>query len=174
MNLQPLFDLKDRLEHAAVAGTGLLDEDFRLKRARESLTPLAAASPVFGKITAGVDALFSTPQEKRGGALLDVLALVDAVVYTQGSTGGEGELTPLASDGVGSLCVLSYGQLHPLLEALKGTGSGRFSLVANAWKEHPEYFSDYRVLPALIEGLGDGYADMPIKMRRSLKEQGDK
>ena len=64
MNLQPLFDLKDRLEHAAVAGTGLLDEDFRLKRAGESLTPLAAASPVFGKITAGVDALFSTPDRK--------------------------------------------------------------------------------------------------------------
>ena len=36
MNLQPLFDLKERLEHTAVAGTGLLDEDFRLKRARES------------------------------------------------------------------------------------------------------------------------------------------
>ena len=34
MNLQPLFDLKERLEHTAVAGTGLLDEDFRLKRAR--------------------------------------------------------------------------------------------------------------------------------------------
>lgn len=174
MNLQPLFDLKERLEHTAVAGTGLLDEDFRLKRARESLTPLAAASPVFGKITAGVDALFAAPQETRGGALLDVLALVDAVVYTQGSTGCQGDLSPLPTDGVGTLRPLSYGQLHPLLEALTGTGSGRFSLVADIRKEHPEYFSDYRVLPALIEGLGDGYADMADQNAGILKEQGEK
>ena len=53
MNLQPLYDVKARLEQAAVAGTGLLSEDFRLQRAAESLKPLAATSPVFGKIHQG-------------------------------------------------------------------------------------------------------------------------
>ena len=79
MDLQPLYEVQERLEHAAVAGTGILSEDFRLRRAREGLAPLAAASPVFAKISAGLDALLSAPAEKRGGALLDVLALVDAV-----------------------------------------------------------------------------------------------
>ena len=70
MNLQPLYDVKERLEQAAIAGTGLLGEDFRLKRAAENLKPLAAASPVFAKIDAGLEKLLSAPQEARSGLLL--------------------------------------------------------------------------------------------------------
>ncbi len=84
MDLQALYDLKERLEHTAIAGTGLLQEDFRLKRAVEALSPLAAASPVFGKIASAAQELLSAPAEGRGARLLDVLALVDAVAYTRG------------------------------------------------------------------------------------------
>ena len=108
MNLQPLYDVQERLEHAAVAGTGILNEDFRLKRAREELTPLASASSVFARISAGLDALLTAPPEKRGGALLDVLALVDAVVYTQAAAGVSGELAPLPP-GAGTYQEVSYG-----------------------------------------------------------------
>ena len=69
MNLQPLYDVKERLEQAAIAGTGLLGEDFRLKRAAEGLKPLAAASPVFGKIDTGLDKLLSAPAGERSGLL---------------------------------------------------------------------------------------------------------
>lgn len=82
MKLQPLYDVKERLEQAAIAGTGLLGEDFRLQRAAESLKPLAAASPVFAKIDAGLQALLSAPAAQQGGLLLDLLALADAVAYT--------------------------------------------------------------------------------------------
>ena len=57
MNLQPLYTLKERLEQAAIAGTGLLGEDFRLQRAAEALKPLAAARPVFAKLDGGLQAL---------------------------------------------------------------------------------------------------------------------
>ena len=53
MDMKPLYDVKERLEHAAIAGTGLLGEDFRLRRSAEAMAPLAAASPVFAKISAG-------------------------------------------------------------------------------------------------------------------------
>ena len=95
MDLQPLYDVKERLEAAAIAGTGLLSEDFRLQRAAEGLKPLAGASPVFGKIGAGLDQLLSAPAGERSGLLLDVLALADAVVYTQGKTGMDGGSEPL-------------------------------------------------------------------------------
>ena len=167
VNLQPLYEVQERLEHAAVAGTGILQEDFRLKRAWEGLAPLAGASPVFAKISAGLEALLEAPPEKRGGALLDVLALVDAVVYTQASTGAAGELEPLPS-GVGTYQEVSYSQLRPLLEALTGTGGGRAAAVADIWKVHPEYFSDYRVLPALVKGLGDNYTDLADHLRTYL------
>lgn len=171
MNLQPLYDVKERLEHAAIAGTGLIPEDFRLRRAADNLKPLAQASPVFAKLSAGVEKLLSAPPEERGGQLLDVLALADAVAYTQGSTGMAGELAALPTGG-GTYAQISYGQIQPLLTALTTTGSGRVETAKSAWEVHPAYFTDFRVLPALIAGLGDSYGEMAEQNARILKELG--
>lgn len=171
MDLQPLYDVKERLEHAAIAGTGLLGEDFRLKRSAEALKPLAAASPVFAKISAGLDALLDAPAEERGRRLLSLLALVDAVAYTQGTTGLAGEMAPLRAGG-GTYCQISYGQIQPLLTALTTTGGGRMEIVQSAWEAHPEFFRDYRVLPAVIAGLGDGYGEMADQNAKILREIG--
>ena len=146
MNLQPLYDVKERLEQAAIAGAGLLGEDFRLQRAAEQLKPLAGASPVFGKIDAGLTQLLSAPAGERSGRLLDLLALVDAVVYTQGKTGAPGEMVPLPVGG-GQYQELSYGQLSPLLTALTTTGGGRMEIIKSAWEDNPELFSDFRWWP---------------------------
>ena len=170
MNLQPLYDVKARLEQAAVAGTGLLSEDFRLQRAAESLKPLAAASPVFGKIHQGLAGLLSAPREEQGGLLLDLLALVDAVVYTQGTSKAEGGLDPLPP-GCGVYIPLSYSQISPLLTALTGKGGGRMELVKSTWTCHPKFFADYRVLPALISGLGDSYGELAELNLDILKSQ---
>ncbi len=171
MNLQPLYDVKSRLEQAAIAGTGLLAEDFRLQRAAEGIKPLAAASPVFAKIDNGLQKLLSASGEERSGQLLDLLALVDAVAYTQGSSGVEGELLPLSQTGAGTCELLSYGQLAPLLEALNGTGGGRMNLIKDIWENHPEYFGDFRVLPSLIAGLGEGYGELAALIEDILKAQ---
>ena len=171
MNLQPLYDVKERLEQAAIAGTGLLGEDFRLRRAAEGLKPMAAASPVFGKLDAGLDKLLSAPAEARSGLLLDLLALVDAVAYTQGKAGVEGELVPLPA-GSGQVQELSYGQLSPLLTALTTTGGGRMEVVQSAWENHPEMFADFRVLPAVVDGLGDSYGELAELNAKILKRMG--
>ena len=171
MNLQPLYDVKARLEQAAIAGTGLLGEDFRLQRAAESLKPLAAAIPVFGKIDGGLRALLSAPAEERAGLLLDLLALVDAVAYTQGKTGMAGELEPLPTGG-GTFQQISYGQLSPLLTALTTTGGGRLEIIQSAWEDHPEFFTDYRVLPAVVDGLGDSYSEIAELNAKILKQAG--
>ncbi len=171
MDLQPLYDVKERLEAAAIAGTGLLSEDFRLQRAAEGLKPLAGASPVFGKIGAGLDQLLSAPAGERSGLLLDVLALADAVVYTQGKTGMDGGSEPLPT-GSGQYQELSYGQLDPLLTALTTTGGGRMEIVQSAWENHPEHFTDFRVLPAVVDGLGDSYGELAELDAKILKEMG--
>lgn len=171
MNLQPLYDVKERLEAAAIAGTGLLAEDFRLKRAAEALNPLAAASPVFGKIDAGLTRLLSAPPEERAGLLLDTLALTDAVAYTQAKTGWEGELEPLPH-GSGVYRQISYGQINPLLTALTTTGGGRMEAIKSTWDNHPEFFSDFRVLPALVSGLGDSYGEIADQNARILEQVG--
>lgn len=171
MNLQPLYDVKERLEYAAVAGVSLLGEDFRLQRAAENLKPLAAASPVFGKIDAGLTRLLSAPPEQRPGLLLDTLALVDAVAYTQAKTGAEGELEPLPTGG-GRYYPISRGQIQPLLTALTTTGGGRVEAVKSAWDRCPDYFLDYRILPALVDALGDSYGEMAELCARLLVKLG--
>lgn len=171
MNLQPLYDVKERLEYAAIAGTGLLGEDFRLQRAVEHLKPLAGASPVFAKIDSGLQKLLTAPAQERSGRLLDVLALVDAVAYTQAGTGGAGELEPLPS-GAYTYRQISYNQMNPLLTALTTTGGGRMEVIQNAWENHPEFFLDYRVLPAVAAGLGDGYGEIADLNGEILKKLG--
>lgn len=171
MNLQPLYDVKSRLEQAAIAGTGLLGEDFRLQRAAEGLKPLAGASPVFGKIDAGLDKLLAAPAAARTGLLLDLLALVDAVAYTQGKTGAPGDLVPLSA-GNGQYQETAYSQLHPLLEALTTTGGGRMETIRSAWENHPAFFTDYRVLPALVAGLGDSYGEIADQNAKIVKNLG--
>ncbi len=171
MDLQALYDLKERLEHAAIAGTGLLQEDFRLKRAAEALAPLAAASPVFAKISSATQSLLTAPAAERGQQLLDVLSLVDAVVYTQGATDVPGDLTPL-EPGSGTYVQASYGQLRPLLTALTTTGSGRIEVIQSAQENHPEFFADFRVLPTLVADLGDSYAEIAELNAKILKQAG--
>ena len=93
------------------------------------------------------------------------------MVYTQARTGAEGELTPLSA-GSGQYRELSYGQLHPLLEALTTTGGGRLETVQSAWENHPEIFTDFRVLPAVVAGLGDSYGELAALNAKILKEAG--
>ena len=171
MNLQALYDLKERLEYAAIAGTGLLQEDFRLRRAVDALAPLAGASPVFGKISAAAKALLAAPQPERSTQLMDLLSLVDAVIYTQGVTNVPGVLDPLVP-GNGTYVPVSYGALQPLLTALSGTGSGRTALIRECWQNHPEYFSDFRVLPHVVSALGDSYAELAEMIASILMKQG--
>ena len=169
--LQPLYDVKERLEYAAVAGTSLLGEDFRLRRAAEAMKPLAAASPVFGKISDGLDGLLAAPGEQRPGLLLDVLSLADAVAYTQGTVGLAGEMQDLPTVG-GTYQQISYSQIQPLLTALTATGGGRLEVIQTNWETHPEYFSDFRVLPALVNDLGDSYGEIGELISKILKTIG--
>lgn len=171
MNLQALYDLKERLEYAAIAGTGLMQEDFRLRRAVDALAPLAAASPVFGKISGAAKALLAAPQEERSTRLLDVLSLVDAVVYTQGVSNISGDLVSM-EQGAGTYVEASYGELQPLLTALSGSGSGRTSLIRKYYAEHPDYFGDFRVLPYAVKALGDNYAELADLIGEILLRQG--
>ena len=176
MNLQALYDLKERLEYSAIAGTGLLQEDFRLKRAAECLAPLAAASLVFAKISTSVKALLEASSDERSKQLLDVLSLVDAVAYTQGTTGIAGDMISINTDKnnpfIGKYIHASYAQLQPLITALTTTGSGRMAIIEECKNNHPEYFGDFRVLPYVVKSLGDSYSEIPDLICAILEGQG--
>ena len=175
MNLQALFILQDQLNRLAIAGTSLLENDFRLPRSLEALAPLAAASPVFAKIREGLQKLLEAPKERRNSILLDLLALVNAVVYTQGSCGCAGDLTEQQTEP-GRYLELRYSQLKEILEPITSKGSGRLVPIQELWKQHPEYFTDYRLIYQLVKALDENYAELGtlyVKILHNQLEEGN-
>ncbi len=171
MNL--LTELHERLAYSAVAGTALLEDDFRLKKLMDGFAPLAQKNPVFAKIFAGLQQLFQAEEAQRGKLLLNLLGLVDAVRYTQAGLGTAGELVPLPEgESQAAVQQIRYSALNPLVTALTTTGSGRMEVLSDAIREHPEYLSDYRVVAALIEDLNDPYGDMATLVFDVLKALG--
>ena len=83
MELHALYDLQERLEAAAAAGVRLAGEDFRLKRAVDSIAPLADASPVIKKLYLMASQTIAPDCKDRAGTLLDTLALSEAILCTQ-------------------------------------------------------------------------------------------
>ena len=161
MNLEAVYELRERLETAAVAGVNLIQEDFRLKRAVQQMEPYAKASPVFQKIYGMAGKLLTPECEDRAGVLLDTLGLLDAVLCTQGAVTAAGELSPLPGGKKGHACTNApYSVVAPLVEALTTSGSGHYSTVVDTHETHPELFSDYRVRDALVKALGAKYAEL--------------
>ncbi len=76
MDTTPIYELRARLRAAGIAGTSLLSEDFRLKRAYEAFKPLETASPVFAKLGQLTTQLLAPDCPNLQGALLDTITLV--------------------------------------------------------------------------------------------------
>lgn len=175
MNLSVVYELRDRLEASAIAGVNLIQEDFRLQRAVEQMAPFAAASPVFKKITAMSRQVLEPDCPDRAGFLLDLMALIDAVLRTQGTIKTDGELMELqgnknVSGNSGRIVVnVPYSQMAPLVEAFRGTGGGRYVVIRDAHEKNPELFSDYRIQNLMVEALGDSYSDLAEMVAEWLK-----
>ena len=175
MDTTPIYELRERLRAAAMAGTSLLAEDFRLRRVCETFKPLAAASPVFAKIEQLTEQLLSPDISHPQGALLDAVSLTDAVICTLGAVDVAGEITPLeivGSEETADAMIVNapYSVLKELLEGLEGTGGACYRIR----EEHPALFRDYRVKYALVQALGASYAEFANDVAKWLCEDKDK
>lgn len=173
MDLSPLYDLRERLKAGAVAGTGLIAEDFRLKRSLDALAPLEAASPVFAKLGQGVRVLLQPDCPDRAAALLEALSLADAVLCTQATVPVPGELEPIPPTVQGAIINVPYSVLNPLMEALTNSGSGRYSIVMETHEQHPELFRDYRIKNAMVDALGASYNELADQVATWLSQEGE-
>lgn len=172
MNIEPLYELKERLNTSAVAGISLMSEDFRLKRAIEQMEPLTKAAPIFAKIYQGALHILEVPFEQRANALLDEIALLDAVLVTQAAAGINGEFTAIPIEIQKEVTTNApYSKIAPALEALSTTGSGHYSLLVEMHEESPEIFEDFRLRFALVNGLGTLYSELANKIEEWLSEE---
>lgn len=157
MNIAPIYELKSRLRAAAIAGTNLLSEDFRLKKAAEGFAPLAAASPVFAKINEMTNALLA---DNSPANLLDTITLVDSVITTLGTVDAKGEIEDLPLfEFDAEIKDIPCSKLKSLIDALTTPGSGKYEIVRDAWDNNPELFNDYRVAEPIVKALGAKYSE---------------
>lgn len=174
MNLAPIYELRSRLRASMIAGTNLLSEDFRLKRAVEEIKPLEALNPVFAKIGQLANALIAENSDNKEAILMDTITLVDAVLCTQGQVAVAEAVEPIEVNGWGSVITNApYSVVKGLVEALTTSGNGHYQFVVDTHEEQPELFSDYRVKSAMVEALGAGYAELADLVAKWLKQEGE-
>nr|MBP3282302.1 hypothetical protein [Treponema sp.] len=150
MDLTALHDLKERIENAVISGTSLLHEDFKLRKAYENFLPLSELSPVFGKIKDGMEGVYSADKDTMNGRLLDTLALIDAVVYTQSEADeAAGEMKAIERKNAipTKYIEIPHSAIQKKLPKFKRT------MYPEDFAECAIYIADYRFLPKFAEGL---------------------
>lgn len=173
MDITPVYELKARLRAVTIAGTNLLGEDFRLKRAAEAMQPLEAASPVFARIGELVRRLLEPGTEGKEGLLLETITLVDALLCTQGEVAVTEELSPLSVDNTGRVINNApYSEVKAIVDALTNSGGGRYSYLTEMHQRKPELFDDYRIKPAMVKALGASYAELADDVQGWLTQMG--
>lgn len=176
MDTTPVYDLRERLRAAAIAGTNLLPEDFRLKRAYEAFKPLESASSVFAKAGQLTEQLLSSDCQNPQGILLDTISLMDAVICTLGTVDVKGELEQPDMIGTGTAMAKRIvhapcSKVKALIEALTTSGSGNYSLVHDMHTSDSEIFADYRVRYAMVQALGASYAELAEMVKGWLADK---
>lgn len=195
MNITPLYELRDRLKSSMIAGTGLIAQDFRLKKAVEDIQPFASAAPVFAKIAELTAQLFNSEETNKETLLLDSIILLDAVLCTQSFVGvddvvctekeqkdysGNAEKTFYSEEILNkristfdNSVKAPYSSIKPLIEAFTTSGGGHYSYILEQLEEHPESFKDYRVKAAMVKALGASYSELAEKTEELLKADGE-
>ncbi len=172
MDITPIYELRERLKVCTIAGTDLIMDDFRLRRAVEAMAPLTAASPVFAKIGKLAEAAQDASCTDRGTTVLEAISLIDAVLCTQGAVEVRGEMQPLQASAAGTAETNApYSVLSVLLDALRNSGGGRYSYLIEAHEQNPEWFQDFRVKAALVDALGAGYSELAEQVAEWLKAE---
>ncbi len=187
MNITPLYELDNRLKNCMIAGTNLIMEDFRLKRAVEDIKPYAKAAPVFAKLAELTGQLLEPDRDDREELLLDAITLLDALLCTQAMVGADEpaladakaeendevvKKLPQHGEAYSSKNV-PYSQLAPLIEALTTSGEGHYSYVLEQHEQNPQIFSDYRVRAAMVRALGASYGELADRVESWLEEDGE-
>ncbi len=178
MDIAPLYELKTRLRAAAIAGTNLISEDFRLEKAAEEFKALESASPIFKKISELTTSLLSEDCPDRPAVLLDTIILADSVICTLGVTEVKGELADIGdpddNSGKQSAIITNvpYSALSGILNALSTTGGGQYNTYVEIRDNSPELFNDYRVKPLLVRGLGASYSELAAEVGKTILKMG--
>jgi hypothetical protein len=159
MSIPILMQTYDEVRRLAIAGSVVAPGDFRLKKLLPQLEQAGQKAPVFAKVGEAVGRLVASNEKTSAPALLELTTLVNAILYTQGETGIDGELAPIKTIELGQHRTQTSARvLKPLQEALTTTGSGRLEIIRDAYER--EAFHDLRLIAPALSALDDTYAEI--------------
>src|SRR5580700_8220763 len=101
MSIPILVQTYDEVRRLAIAGSVVAPGDFRLKKLAPQLEQAGQKAPVFARVAEAVHRLVESNEKSSAAALLELTTLVNAILYTQGETGADGEWTPLQTTDFG-------------------------------------------------------------------------
>ena len=159
MSIPVLIQTYDEVRRLAIAGSVVAPGDFRLKKLVPQLEQAGQKAPVFAKVGEAVQRLAESTEKISAAALLELTALVNAILSTQGETGIDGELAPIKTVAFGRLKTQASARvLKPLQDALTSTGSGRLEIIRDAHEQGA--FQDLRLIAPALAALDDTYAEI--------------
>lgn len=160
MILQPLLELQTEVNRLIIVGSRFANNDPRLQKLLPIFEKMGEKAPVFQKISGNIEALLKAPTTESAEHLKALSTLLYAVLYTQGKSIVEGEITeqsPMMNiDEVKT--PLTYLELQPTIQALTTKGSGRYEVITTAF--HRELIHDVRLYPYFVQGLADKNSDI--------------
>lgn len=173
MDISAFYEVRDRLYNAALAGSSIIKEDFRLKRAVEGLAELAEKGKVFAALKQKCEKLLEAGPD-ASSQLADCIALADAVAVTLGQNG-----VPEGGESVGlkehagiweqepPVGNVTYREMQEALELLR-KGSENTLKISD---KYPEVLTDIRFGRAVADGLngkaseyGDRFAAIVLEI----------
>jgi len=159
MSLALIQESAKEVRRLSIAGSNLAVGDFRLKKLVPPLEQAGAKVPVFAQVAKAINDLVNGKEAQSAANLLSLSTLINAILYTQGQTGAEGDHSELPSHSAKSCDTKTSARvLKPLIQALTSTGSGRFEIVKSALERGA--FSDLRLIDPSIRALDDVYPEL--------------
>jgi hypothetical protein len=86
MSIPILIQTYEEVRRLAIAASAVAPGDFRLKKLVPQLEQIGRKAPLFAKVGEAVSRLVASDEKTSAPALLELTALVNAILYTQGET----------------------------------------------------------------------------------------
>jgi len=159
MSLALIQESAKEVRRLAIAGSPLAVGDFRLKKFIEPLEAAGAKVPVFAQVAKAIGEVVNGKEADSAMNLLGLSTLLNAILYTQGQSGAEGDSRELETFTTKCTSTRTPARvLKPLVEALTSTGGGRYEVIKSAVERGA--FNDLRLIDPAIQALGDNYPEL--------------
>ena len=177
MNAEILTSMRESLFQCALTGSERIAEDPRFSRALAELGNHRSEAKVLEELARRGEQLLLPAEGEKGAQILDLLALLDAVLLTQSKAAGSRDELPAAEalqkEAIPELYYRqeSYRSLEGLRLALTESGKGRMEVLKAARESKRPYLEDLRLQELFLRALSDRYTEFADEVENWILEE---